>query len=197
MMIGTRQWICETEQILENSNNEEIKSSSNSVMNLHGILQQGKKISQIIAYIWLNQDENAQKLDEYFKGGNKERVLSKLLFADNPETDEYKLLLEIFEEKYLPIFSKADQEFIKFRVATNTFEGSFNDPGPSDNGLFIVTIPYPPCPNIYDDIGTDDKTKVEKFTIIKRSELKEWLAESPNKPPYSYEKNPFIPATSS
>lgn len=186
-MIGTRQWIARADSI------EELKSRSVDTGDtgvIETLLTQGKKISHIISYIWLNKDpETAQKLDGYFKRGDDE-TLKKLLFADQPETKEYKLLLKVFKEEHLPIFRQNDKKYLNFRVATDKFEGNLGDPGPSDKAVLTVTIPYPPRPQISDDHNIISGA-------IQKSELEEWLNQAPNKSPYIYEKNPYIPASSS
>lgn len=194
-MIGTREWISRVQSTLTKLQGD---SDNINVVYFEELLEQGKKISQIIAYIWLNKDpKTAQKLDGYFKRGD-DGELKKLLFADDPETNEYKLLLKVFSKEYLPIFMKDSKDFIKFRVITNTFEGSLSDPGPSDNGILSITIPYPPRPEIHDDVNDEGEEIIEeKYTAIKESELQEWLDKDPDKPPYFYENNPYIPATSS
>lgn len=192
MMIGTTEWISRVENSLK-----ETTSNSENTNNTYvtQILRQGKRISQLISYIWLNQDtETAAILDKYFKRGDE--GLKELLFAEDPESKEYKLLLAVFGERYFPIFSKQDKKFINFRVATNTFEGSINDPGAGEHRALTVTIPYPPCPNIFDDISEGSKEiPVERFTVIKKSELKGWVESSPEKEPYFFKDNPYIPAT--
>ncbi|MEB3283074.1 MAG: hypothetical protein VKK42_29550 [Lyngbya sp.] len=198
-MIGSRKWISQAQNTLTDDNNVRGASDNINALYFKKLLTQGKKISQIISYIWFNEDrETAQQLDGYFKRGDDEE-LKKLLFAKDSQTEEYKLLLKVFQqEEYLPIFDEDDQKFIKFRVATNTFEGSISDPGPSDDGILSITIPYPPCPAISDDIDDSGSTvSFPGFAAIKKSELKEWLNENPNEDPYFYENNPYIPATSS
>ncbi|AUB42255.1 hypothetical protein COO91_08367 [Nostoc flagelliforme CCNUN1] len=197
-MIGTKQWISKVEVTIEGKRKRNVDTIN--VEYFKQLLQQGKKISQIISYIWFDEDhDTAKKLDGYFKRG-KNDDLKKLLFAQAPETDEYKLLLKVFkEEKYLPIFDKDDEQFFMFRVVTDQFEGNISDPGPSDNGILTVTIPYPPRPEIFDDFDEYSNTVIPQngFTTIKQSELKEWLNQAPDEPPYFYENNPYIPATSS
>ncbi len=173
------------------------------------LLSQGKKISQIVSYIWLNEDrETAEKLHEYFKSG-KHEVLEKLLFANKVErndqgelTDEYKLLLKIFKAEHLPIFDPEDKGFFLFRVTIDKFEGSISDPSPSDIGsngsrLLVLTIPYPVPPAILNDLDCSDETPQTGFALIKKSELITWLGQDPNVPPYFNDNNPYIVASSS
>ncbi|MDZ7969789.1 MAG: hypothetical protein RM368_33410 [Nostoc sp. DedSLP03] len=200
-MIGTRQWISKVEVIIQGDNQGDnfIPETINAKF-VKQLLKQGKKISQIISYIWLNEDpETAKKLDGYFKRADQDE-LKELLFAKNPETDEYKSLLKVFKQNnYLPIFDEEDKQFIEFKVVTDQFEGNISDPGPSDNGILTVTIPYPPRPEIFDDFDEQSNTEIPSngVTVIKQSELKEWLIQAPNDPPFFYENNPYIPSTCS
>lgn len=184
-MIGTREWISKVQDTISDGDN----ISDNSQ-----IFKQGKKISQIISYIWLEQDkEAAQELDRYFKRANTEegkKNLKKLLFANDSETNEYKLLFKIFKDtKHLPIFHPDDENSFEFRVVPDKFEGNQSDI--QANGRITITIPYPPRPEIFDDTTVE----VKGFTIIKQSELKEWLIQAPDEKPYIYENNPYIPTT--
>lgn len=188
-MLGTRQWMSKVQSTLENLPKTSASGDNLTSQYLKQILIQGKKMSQIICYIWLNRDtETARELDGYFKRGNDEE-LKKLLFADKPETDEYKLLLNVFQPEYLPIFHADDRNFFNFRVAIDKYEGSINDPGASDEGVLTVTIPYPLPPQLSED-------ETISATIYK-SELEEWLNQAPDEYPYFYENNPYIPASSS
>lgn len=195
-MLGTREWVCKTQKNISPEEKDKNLNDNNLTSKyLDKLLTQGKKLSQIISYIWLNQDpQTAQELDGYFKRGD-DQELKKLLCAEDPETDEYQLLLKVFKEKqYLPIFDRDDKNFFNFRVAVDKFEGNISDPGPSDNGILIVTIPYPPRPEISDDIHDNP---LEGTAPIKISELQEWLEQSPHNQPYFYENNPYIPSTCS
>lgn len=193
-MIGTRQWISKVEATLSGG----IASANSNIPYILKILSQGKKISQIIAYIWLDQDhEVAQKLDGYFKRGDNQE-LKDLLFAHNPETNEYKLLRNVFQEKHLPIFHIDDEPFLQFKIVTNKFEGELSDPEPSDDSILTLTIPYPPRPKISDDFNESGSPKpIDEYTTIKKSELKEWLNQNPEEKPFFYENNPYIPTSSS
>ncbi|MEH1843169.1 MAG: hypothetical protein V7L20_31650 [Nostoc sp.] len=185
-MIGTKQWISNCQKLISD------EKDNRNHRYFQTILIKGKKISQIISYIWLNQDEEAaKKLDGYFKRG-KDEELKKLLFANDPETDEYKLLIKVFkEERFLPIFDEDDKQYFKFRVTVDKFEGNLSDPGPSDEEVLTMTIPYPPRPNIFDDSSQN------KVTPLDKSQLQEWLDQNPEEKPYFYEDNPYIPTTTS
>ncbi|MEH2127673.1 hypothetical protein [Nostoc sp.] len=191
-MIGTREWISKVQEIIGGNNFANNKNREE----FENLLIQGKQISQIISYIWLEEDkEAAQELDGYFrKHNNDNQKLKKLFFASESETDEYQLLLKVFKEKtHLPIFHKDDQELVNFRVVIDKFEGNISNPEPSNNGILTVTIPYPPRPQIFDDT----EIPIKGYTTIKQSELKEWLNQAPDKEPYMYENNFYIPASSS
>ena len=189
-MIGTRQWMCKTQKCISQ---EDLNNGNLTSKYFDKLLTQGKKLSQIITYIWLNKDyQTAQKLDGYFKRGNDEE-LKKLFSAKDPQTEEYKLLLKVFgKETYLPIYNQDDLKYLKFRVIVDKFEGDIDDPGPSDNGVLTVTIPYPPRPEI-----SDNSESQKKVAPIKKSELEEWLKHPSDRQPYFYENNPYIPSTSS
>ena len=152
---------------------------------------QGKKLSQIIAFIWANEDpETAEKLDQIFRDGKEK--LKKLLFANAEEpSDEYNLLLKIFHPEDLPIFKSGAKEFIDFNIVFNQFQGKIDDPLPNSS-ITPITIPYPPSPTILDDTNAT----MAGYAPIKKSELKDWLNQSPNVKPFA-SKNPYIPSTSS
>lgn len=99
-MIGTKEWVYRTQK---NISQDSLSEKSLTSQYFEKLLTQGKKLSQIVTYIWLNEDyQTAQKLDGYFKRGS-DQELKKLLCADDPETEEYQLLLKVFKnEKYLP-----------------------------------------------------------------------------------------------
>lgn len=190
-MIGTREWVERTQKHISQ---DSVTKKNLTSQYFDKLLTQGKKLSQIVAYIWLNEDcQTAQKLDGYFKRGNDEE-LKKLLCAEDPKTEEYQLLFKVFKDaKHLPIYDRDDLNYLKFRVIVDKFEGNISDPSPSDNGMLTVTIPYPPRPEILDDTLVLE----QKVAPIKKSELKEWLDQAPDRQPYFYENNPYIPATSS
>lgn len=185
MAIGSRDWVIDAQDSLQG---EDISPDQRSTMMPK--LIQGKKLSKIICFIWANEDpETAGKLDLIFKSGK----LKKLLFAHSGEpTDEYNLLLKIFKPEDLPIFDPADLELIVFEVVTNTFQGgSTKDPSVL-NPVSQIVIPYPPCPTVLDD----SNAAMPGYAPIKKSELKDWLKQSPNDIPF-YPNNPYIPTTCS
>jgi hypothetical protein len=181
---GTRSWISEAYKSIKKGNQRTISNSEE-------LLQIGKKLSQLITFIWFNEDpDTAQKLDGYFKRGDNEE-LKKLLFANEPTTDEYQLLLKVFKEaKLLPIFNQDDIEFTSFKIVVDKFEGQIGDPTRDKPGEVTYYIPYPPSPPIVDDTTPG-------YTTIRKSEVVEWLNQSPLEGPYIYEENPYIPSTSS
>lgn len=188
-MIGTRQWMCKTQNQLSQ---QELNNGNLTSQYFDKLLTQGKKLSQIITYIWLNQDyQTAQKLDGYFKRGDDKEL--KKLFSAKDSGEEYELLIKVFgDEKYLPIYNQDDLKYLKFRIIVDKFEGDIDDPGPSDDGVLTVTIPYPPRPEISDNSESD-----KEVMPIKKSELEEWLKQPSDQKPYFYESNPYIPSTSS
>lgn len=184
-VIGTREWVIDAHNNLPGENIAPEQPSST-----RQILIQGKKLSRIICFIWSNEDpETAGKLDLIFKSGK----LKKLLFAHSGSpSDEYNLLLKIFKPEDLPIFDIADLDSIDFQVETNTFQGgSINDPSVLSPVPKII-IPYPPCPTIVDDT----QVAMSGYAPIKKSELKDWMQQSPNALPF-YPSNPYIPTTCS
>lgn len=188
-MVWTRQWICKVQNCMTS---ETFAREDNIHFQYYKkILAQGKKLSQLICYIWLNKDpETARELDQYFKGVHN-KDLNELLFAEDPEKYEYKLLLKVFkDQQYLPIFNSQDKEFFKFEVRVDKFEGSISDPGPSEEKILTLSIPYPPRPQIVDDCDP-----LAGAAPIKIHELQEWLDQAPNEPPYFPENNPYIPPT--
>lgn len=182
--IGTRDWVIE-----QNSLQGQNIAPGQQLSPIQLQLIQGKKISKIICFIWANEDpETAGKLDLIFKSGK----LEKLLFAHSGEpTDEYNLLLKIFKPEDLPIFGIVDLKLIVFEVVTNTFQGKCEDLSVS-NPLTQIVIPYPPCPTVFDD----SNARMSGYVPIKKSELKDWLKQSPNDSPF-YPNNPYIPTTCS
>ncbi|BAY66518.1 hypothetical protein NIES22_66570 [Calothrix brevissima NIES-22] len=208
-MIGSREWISRVQDIISESkqNGDNFSNNSDKIETpsyFEEVLKQGKKISHLISHIWLEQDkEAAQELDGYFKRANTEKGkedFKKLLMATKEtEPDKYNLLDKIFKENthlYLPIFHPDDAKFFEFRVVFDKFEGNISDIQP--NGKITITIPYPPRPEIFDDIDEVNNTTVEvkQFTVIKQSELREWLKPDLDKD-YIFEANPYIPVTSS
>lgn len=201
-MLGERTWFVSTQDSMGASLNR-FGTLGTTGEFFERLLIQGKKISQLVAWMWSNEDPKAaQELDKYFKSGKNE-MLKRLLFANESEGGpEYNLLLKVFQAEYLPIFEKEDEDFFIFRVAIDKFEGNISDPGPSDigsggNRILVFTIPYPVRPPIFDDTNSDSPDSPTGFTVIKKSELKEWLEQRPDEKPYFYENNPYIPTSSS
>ncbi len=62
-----------------------------------------------------------------------------------------------------------------------------------------MNIPYPPRPPIYYDLdnsrSSPDTNPLAKNDPLKASELKKWLEQNPNKPPFFDKDNPYIPST--
>lgn len=189
-MFGTRQFFANAHNYLS-----EIQESDS----ITALLVKGKKISQIIAYIWANDNETSQQLDKYFKvPASSTNPLSSLLFAQEGDL-QYKLLEEVFKEHpdALPIFDKSETKLYNFQVTYNRFEGVLTDPTPGEDTAITMIIPYPPRPQIYDDLVLPPPPvdPLAKNAPLKASELKAWLEEDPNIPPYYYQENPYIPTT--
>jgi hypothetical protein len=184
--IGSRDWVIDAQDSLQGEN---ISSDQRSTM--MPILIQGKKLSQLICFIWTNEDpETAQELDKIFKSGQDE-LLKKLLFAHSGEpTPEYKLMLKVFKAEDLPIFVSEDKELFKIKVVVDKYQGGLSDPTTSEPST--LTIPYPPCPQIVNDIDVPSSGSAP----IKKSELKDWMNQSPNDKPFA-PTNPYIPTTCS
>lgn len=156
---------------------------------LNRMLIQGKRVSQIIAYIWLYIDSNdedkrntAQELDRYFKQGGAS--LEDLLCA-KPESSEFKFLQKVFGQDQLKeaIFDEAERAYYDFYVTVNEFRSAIEDPEVGEK-VFKVRMPYPPRPQISDENG-----------LLTRRELEAWI-ESPSNKGFPSE-NPFIPTTCS
>ncbi|MDJ0533205.1 MAG: hypothetical protein QNJ70_12040 [Xenococcaceae cyanobacterium MO_207.B15] len=191
-MFGTRQLFVNT----KNSWGQLQISQSDSAAYLKKVLAQTKKISQIIAYIWLNDNETSSDLEYYFK---RPKLLGKLLLAQ-PDDPQYKLLQEVFKKHpdSLPIFDQSEKGFYTFKVIFNQFEGYLSDPDIGEEAALItMNIPYPPRPQIYDDLSCDPPPPLANNDPLKASELKNWLEQNPNEPPFFDEDNPYIPSTCS
>jgi len=167
------------------------------------LLRQGKKLSQLICYIWYYGDpkrckgeeyDTAYELDKYFREVEGKK-LSDLLFAQ-PDNEEYSLLKEVFskqieklsEKDILPIFNTKDAQHIRFRVSAEKFEGHLDDPLPTEDKILVMNIPYPPRPEIviddyvgYAPIREGEMTNwIENRTyngIISKAECQEKIAE--------------------
>ena len=86
--LGTRAWLNKLQtQIQKSSLQTQIQKSSNtgngsSQLGITdqfyiNLLIQGKKISQLICYIWSNEEpETSYKLDEYFRGTDDKKKLT-------------------------------------------------------------------------------------------------------------------------
>lgn len=183
--IGSRDWVINAQNSLQGENPCSVTVNQRLI--------QGKKLSKLICFIWANEDpETAGKLDLIFKTADPQSgKLKKLLFANSSEEskDEYNLLLKIFKPEDLPIFKEDENEKIVFVVITNAFQGSIQDASVL-NPLTQIVIPYPPCPTVFDD----SNAAMSGYAPIKKSELKDWLKQSPNDGDF-YPNNPYIPTT--
>lgn len=168
------------------------------VFSLPRLFQQTKQKSQILAYIWYwgsdtleendpNYDkyQNAVTLAEYYQYPeenplNGERTLKKLLstIPKSDGTEVEKLLYAVFpfdsdseypDHYFFPILDEGEQEFYKFSIDTNIFQGFIEDPKPHQGAEIHFVVPYPPCP------------KFSEITVTK-AELDEWVSEYSSKP---------------
>lgn len=203
---GSRAWINDIQNILHEhpectgSDNETKKDQLGDQLSVfREILIQGKKISQIICYIW-NEGEGAEILDKYFRGEDESKNLSDLLYASKEkQSSEYELLAKVFSKNLdaIPIFK--DEEGtprVMFDVSVEKFEGSLNDPRPSQNKTLFMTIPYPPRPQTVE-------TGTKGYAPIKKEELENWVADQIYHPTNEKRKikyfpsNPYLPASTS
>jgi hypothetical protein len=150
---------------------------------------QSKRISQIIAYIWLHLNqgdphlETAQELDRYFKNtniGEQSYKLRDLLFA-SPDSDPFKLMQKVFEGSDIQLtealFDEATDNY-KIQVDVSKFRTQLNDPVPGDN-KWTAVMGYPPRPFISD------------YGQLTNQELEHWISNNDESKYVS--DNPFIP----
>ena len=176
------------------------------------IYQQGKQVSQIIAYIWRwvddtslenkKKQEVANELQKYFKnpteniqepGGRLKRLLGA---HPNDSSHEGNLLYHVFlenagmdNEGYIfPMFSKLELGKdgsglgYSINVDINSYQGNLSDTSINHPYQFVHTIPYPPRPHL------------SKATVT-LDELESWVEN--RVPEQYYADNPYIPTTSS
>jgi hypothetical protein len=125
------------------------------------LLKQCKKISQIIARSWM-EDEQAYQLRDYFiNPGDGKAPDSRLkeLFGNNNG-----LLLEVFPNYKEPVFDEYElSQVYGFSVSWADWAGSINEiPKPSivqDKYYFNVIIPYPPRPQLCESTVTMEQLK--------------------------------------
>jgi hypothetical protein len=163
------------------------------------LFQQGKLISQIIAYIWLwadsseseDKQQNAQKLAQYFKkptenaetGGNLKKLFAAVPNAQGSEED--KLLYAVFPDfgsGEFPIFSDKERDFFCFDINVNDFQGTIDDANLNHGKLMTLSTPFPPCPKFSNATVTQD-------------ELKAWINDRDSQKVIS--DNPYIPTCTS
>lgn len=191
---GSKLWLSGIQDIL----NESSSTNEKNALQWHReLLIQGKKISQLICYIW-DDKPGAAELDEYFRG-TSDKSLSDLLYAAKSDKDQtaYNLLSPIFGGENLPIFEKQEGiQRIVFEVSVEKFEGSLNDPRPNQNKVLVMTIPYPPRPEVIENY-------TQGYAPIKKEELTNWVNDRTYKPESLGEKieyfpsNPYLPSSTS
>ncbi|NER99135.1 MAG: hypothetical protein F6J86_35820 [Symploca sp. SIO1B1] len=204
-MFGTRNLCSKAQEIKK----LEIEQESVAQKFLLRLYQQGKQISQIIAYIWRWADENdyayeaqkivANKLKSYFVGLEQNAPIGnsiKLLFGanpDDPSSTEGQLLRAVFyvnnakPEGYIfPMFDEFELSISDpghgylFEVTPNDFSGALMDPQANAPEFMKFIIPYPPRPVLGN--ATLDKETLEEW--IKNIDSNEFFA-----------ANPYIPTT--
>ncbi len=210
-MFGTRELFLKASQVHEKSIKLKLpnKKLSPHVEWLRRAYQQGKQISQIIAYIWRWVDEEsaeykenktiANQLKKYFAHPTEDskypmQNLKKLFAADarQPNSSPEAMLLScvfnpISEEMIFPIFDEFElgEEYPElgylFHIDVNSFQGNLADATINEPQLLKWEIPYPPRPNLGE-------------VTVTLSELDEWIN---NKAPNQYvPENPYIPSSS-
>ncbi|BAZ50700.1 hypothetical protein NIES4103_33170 [Nostoc sp. NIES-4103] len=182
-MVGNRNFVLTCSEIKE----EEIKK----IIPVKELLEMSKKLSQVIAYIWLNQgSEIAEELSKYFTDPHNK--VYYLLFAHEHGEQEYKeahkLLLRAFgdREGFLPIFDPSYRKYWDTKVIYNAFEGLISDIQ-RDTGKLICHIPYPPRPII-------SNSESDRTAPLAMRELEEWIDSPSDEKPYC-SPNPYIPTT--
>ena len=152
---------------------------------LRRIYQQGKQISQIVAFIWRWADDTshesiqkkqvAQELKTYFTNPSPSvyspmATLKKLLTADarNPQiSKEAKLLSEVFSSiddcMIFPMFDEFElgeecpELGYLFEIDINSFQGALKDASLDQPQLLKWTIAYPPRPELSEVTVTPDE----------------------------------------
>ncbi|MBD2629265.1 hypothetical protein [Trichormus variabilis] len=189
-MFGSRNFVSKCSEINENDIVE--------IIPVKELLQMSKKLSQVIAYIWLNQNsEIAKELSKYFTDthiddDNHDKIYYLLFAHESGEREyqkAYELLSEAFgdREGFLPIFNPSYREYWGTKVIYNAFEGCILDVDRNDKQTLVCHIPYPPRPIISD-------SECDKTTPLTRGELAAWIKQPFNIPPYC-SPNPYIPTT--
>ena len=225
-MFGSRDSFCKSEKVHRLLNNQlgdidkenkeilrnKLQQETAPYMFLKRIYQQGKQVSQIIAYIWRwADDENpknkqeqevANELTKYFESPTENNQdpggrLKKLLGAHPDDSSkEGNLLHRVFFEKpsidnegyIFPIFSKfelgEDGSGLGYSINVDitSYQGSLSDTSINHPYIFVHTIPYPARPQL------------SKATVT-LDELEDWV-EDRTQGKY-YADNPYIPTTTS
>ena len=206
-MFGTRQLLTIADDLAQEDSdyiNNIFESTPGKY--LQDLLIKTKKISQVISYIWLHDDETSLELDKRFKDPKK---LRKLLLAHEDDhvdptkpNEDYELLKKVFStynhDDALPIFDKSDRAIYDFKLIFNQYEGYLGDAPNIETSKKLITmaIPYPPRPQIYDDIShKQPDPPLSKNDPLRASTLEKWLKDAPDKAPFYDRDNPYIPST--
>jgi hypothetical protein len=180
-MFGTRNFLLLHNQL--HSDNSEDKD----IIVVNELLRMSKKLSQVIAYIWLHKNSQiAVALSKYFTDPHKK--VDDLLFAQEGE-EAYWLLLAAFgdQKDFLPIFKPSYKKYWGTKVIYDAFEGYISDIQRDKGNYLICHIPYPPRPIISDD-------ESDKTAPLSQKDLQEWILSPSNESPYC-SPNPYIPTT--
>ncbi len=164
------------------------------ISNPQRYLEQSKRISQIVAWIWLHLKESdvhyntAKTLDRYFKNtkiGDTDYKLKDLLFAQKG-SELFKLMQEIFKDNPSPleepIFSEEEREVYNIGVVVDRYRTELIDPYIGEQ-KYTAIMAYPPRPLISD------------YGQLSEGELWNWVHDnsSDTRPDKRTAPNPFIP----
>lgn len=159
--------------------------------------QQSKRISQLIAFVWLKLEHSktAKELDKYFKNskvGDKDYKLKDLLYADPnsedlEEQERFKLMQEVFKNTSSPLekplFDKADErDEYEFTIDIEQFRTELIDPRIGEE-KYVAVMAYPPRPPIADN-GQLTAKELEDWINDDSTDVSSGKVAAPN---------PFIP----
>lgn len=206
-MLGTRDFFPHSARL--NETVKKLESTSPHIEWLRRSYQQGKQISQIIAYIWRWADESspehtdkqstAKQLKQYFANPTENpkhpmKKLMKLFSADARQPNsciEAGLLADVFnpisKNMIFPIFDEFEvgEKYPELgylvEINVNSFQGNLADATINDPQLLKWIIPFPPKPNIGE-------------STVTLSELDEWVTDTDNN--RYIPQNPYIPSSS-
>jgi len=156
-----------------------------------------KQLSKIIAYSWLDDNDQVEDLRKVFWYPNENGALRKLL-TSGADSQEWPFLKKLFPggEKYLPIFTEEEIKLYDFEVTWNSFSSSIEDItgnlGTQESSpVFKVILPYPPRPPLDGSFGLS-KDDVENW--VKAPLVNEEKTGNEQILPI-YPETPYIPTT--